>query len=733
MIDLMKLIRESVEIKVNNILMNFEHGHIERNLILSKQKRISRITRYLKSIFPEETISLDTTIENTFKEFQEEAEIRLEREYRPNHVYFDDKCIINLTDIRIPEDVLLGLSFGPKFCFPPQGNIDDIIELLDDFGNTIENNFPVETHLEAYKQFSIEIRKENRFHSLTQSLWLSFLNYRITDFRHKYPDIIIMKSDKGKHTVLIERRKYVEKMNQLVISTEDYVYITEIKIDELEKKNNIFANKLLSIGAINDNIDVKDRCTVSAKMYGLIKVHKENFPVRPITSACASPGFKMAKFITNILSRVFIEDGFHVKNSISFVNKIREIDIDENEIMISFDVVSMFTNIPILLMIQLIGIRRSEIQKHSGIHFELFREILIFLLKECAVFQWNDKSYKQRDSLAMGSPLSPILAKILMNRLLDVTLPKLKDKPKFLALYVDDSFWIVKNGSETTILHQLNQYHEKIKFTLEKENGSKINFLDVTVHRRDNHLLTNWYKKPFASSRLINYFSGHEKACVFETASAFVRMVLNLSDGVFFQQNKLILEDILKKNNFPLSNIIGIMHENYSLMKGRNPNDKYTGKYIPIKYRAGFTQRLKKKIEPFLFNQRIIGTPDRSNSRHFSQLKDATKIEDRSNVVILFLCACKKKVIIRHTEYLSKVGDMHSNILHTFDNVETCSEVSHSFEKARVIQCKNYSSMKRTYEMYSYLHKDKLYKSVLKLPMFSVANVIRGCSNKNFN
>jgi retron-type reverse transcriptase len=74
-----------------------------------------------------------------------------------------------------------------------------------------------------------------------------------------------------------------------------------------------------------------------------------------------------------------------------------------NELMVSFDMVSLFTNVPIMDSLELLS--------H---HFEeavlaLFKHMLI-----CTYFCFDGHFYEQTDGVAMGSPLSPVIANFFM-------------------------------------------------------------------------------------------------------------------------------------------------------------------------------------------------------------------------------------------------------------------------------------------------------------------------------
>ena len=85
-------------------------------------------------------------------------------------------------------------------------------------------------------------------------------------------------------------------------------------------------------------------------MYGLSKVHKVNCPLRPVVSYINTPSYFMAKYFINI--RKSVPRPFsNMKNSLDFISKIKNLEIPNNHIIISSDLTSLFTNVPLNLVL----------------------------------------------------------------------------------------------------------------------------------------------------------------------------------------------------------------------------------------------------------------------------------------------------------------------------------------------------------------------------------------------
>ncbi|KFD66818.1 LOW QUALITY PROTEIN: hypothetical protein M514_20962 [Trichuris suis] len=84
---------------------------------------------------------------------------------------------------------------------------------------------------------------------------------------------------------------------------------------------------------------------------------------------------------------------------------------------------------------------------------------------------------------------------------------------KLFKRYVDDIFAIVKKGHEEAFLYHLNGlFTEHVKFTIEKEHGGRLPFLDALVIKDGHRLKTTVYRKPTNTDRYLNYHSHHPKS-----------------------------------------------------------------------------------------------------------------------------------------------------------------------------------------------------------------------------
>ena len=80
-------------------------------------------------------------------------------------------------------------------------------------------------------------------------------------------------------------------------------------------------------------------------LYGLPKVHKTGSHFRPIVSSVNSYNFNLASFLVNVLKPISTNQ-FTIKDSFTFVDWAKTHQ-HNNDVMCSFDVCSLFTNVPL--------------------------------------------------------------------------------------------------------------------------------------------------------------------------------------------------------------------------------------------------------------------------------------------------------------------------------------------------------------------------------------------------
>ena len=323
-------------------------------------------------------------------------------------------------------------------------------------------------------------------------------------------NIVILPADKGRVTVVMDKTDYYDKMDTLVNDKQTYEELKRDPTPSLQRKLN---SKLLNLKK-TDVIDIQRynrlRCRVPQppKLYGLPKLHKPNIPMRPIVSFCGSPTYEVSKYLTTILKPLTKESRHKLQSTETFIDAIKTVQIPDDYKLVSFDVKSLFTSIPLQLALDC----TPTAIENSTTKLPLPTDDLMDLLNLCLTstyFQYNGKHYKQLHGTDMGSPVSVVVAEIVMQNIEEQALAAYKRTLPLWLRYVDDTFTAVHKDEIDDFHEHLNRQNADIQFTKEIEENGKISFLDclVTRNNNDNKLSTTVYRKPTHTDRLLDQSS----------------------------------------------------------------------------------------------------------------------------------------------------------------------------------------------------------------------------------
>jgi len=134
-----------------------------------------------------------------------------------------------------------------------------------------------------------------------------------------------------------------------------------------------------------------------------------------------SPTYDLSRFLPEELKLLIGKSGTHIINSTDFIQKIQKIRLHPADILISFDVESLFTQVSIKDTLDMIKISHEVLSS------------LIPLIEYCLTttyFSYNDQFYEQTFGAAMGSPISSVIANIFMKHLKKEALQKMSKNPE---------------------------------------------------------------------------------------------------------------------------------------------------------------------------------------------------------------------------------------------------------------------------------------------------------------
>ena len=398
--------------------------------------RLRRVLRVLRQHLPQDI--LDAVCETAYLKCEGVTwnnKKRLERKLKKlckDSVWSNcgiPSSVINLSSYVLSDVEKSVLSLGLSFALKPDNSV-----FLDAVSSTIH----LKNNLSSLMGLILNsfINSFNSLDSIPRRFRAALENLKKND------SIFITKADKSNAVVIMDKTDYKNKINSLLADTDTYITLTSSPLKRLASE---FNKKVKDLLKNVPTIDPSKFLQINPKlpyMYGLPKTHKENIPLRPIISQCGSFSYKLSKFLANKLTPVVgTISNSHIQNSSDFINKIKSCNLTSGK-MLSFDVDSLFTNVPIDDVLQFLKRKLPSTGVNLGMPIDVFVE-LVKLCVDSGAFSHDSKFYMQCFGMSMGSPLSPVLSNLYMEYFETELLPQISPPNMIWSRYVDDICFIL--------------------------------------------------------------------------------------------------------------------------------------------------------------------------------------------------------------------------------------------------------------------------------------------------
>jgi len=368
-------------------------------------------------------------------------------------------------------------------------------------------------------------------------------------------------------------------------------------------------------------------------------------PFIPIVSSLNKFNHQLAKYLCSLLQPL-LPNTYSISDTFYFVQELKTVDIS-NKFMVSFDVVSLFTNIPLKESIDLAVSYIAEGNPNLRLSKNDLTKLFSFV-KSQTNFLFNGKVYNQIDGVAMGSPLASVLANLFLGHYENIW-PNNYQGPSvhFYRRNVDNTYCLFNTEHDALLFFEcLNSQHPNINFTMEKETNKVLAFLDVCINNKDPcSLLMSAHRKKTFSGLLTNFFS-------FTSYSYKIGLIRTLVDRAYKINNTLAvfnddikkLFHIFKRNQYPESLMNRIVK---SLDNAQNPNtsasptDTSTIYFkLPFLSMSNITQRKVRMLaKTYCKNLNIKLEFSSFKVKNLTSVKDCVPRSLRSCVVYKFTCA----------------------------------------------------------------------------------------------
>ena len=213
----------------------------------------------------------------------------------------------------------------------------------------------------------------------------------------------------------------------------------------------------------------------------------------------------------------------HLQNTKDFIQQLKEVKLQQDETIISYDVKALFTSVPIQLVLNIIKNKLEndqQLQQRTSMSVSQITSLLEYCLRS-TYFVFQGEYYEQLEGAAMGSPLSPIIANIYMEEFETRALSTSPNPPTLWKRFVDDTFVVIQTAHKEEFFHHINSIEESIQVTPEdiQADGS-LPFLDVLVTPQPDGTLTmSVYRKPTHTNQYLQWDSHHSISAKYSVIS----------------------------------------------------------------------------------------------------------------------------------------------------------------------------------------------------------------------
>ena len=248
-------------------------------------------------------------------------------------------------------------------------------------------------------------------------------NKKIQSIKHLLNENVILKPDKGEG-VIVSRVDYETSMQELFSDRKRFRIIKEDLTPTRLSSVQRYLRNLQKRGEIDEATyqSIRPQSAKPARAHGLPKIHKpfDNIPkFRPIIDTTGTTHYEIGKYLNQLLHPLTINE-HTIKDTFDTKTRIETMDqsyFKQGYKYVSFDVESLFTNVPLQKTLQVV---ERQIYDEKELSTTLKRSTLRKLIRDTCkktIFSCNNIYYEQIDGVSMGGSLGLVLANIILTEL----------------------------------------------------------------------------------------------------------------------------------------------------------------------------------------------------------------------------------------------------------------------------------------------------------------------------
>lgn len=307
----------------------------------------------------------------------------------------------------------------------------------------------------------------------------------------------IVNTDKNLGPAIMTMDQYTDFCLNHLQQPEVYQKIHKIPLSAIKKRVIAFHTKLIS-DFPNEKKNAKIiihqiEDTNNSYFHGLPKIHKKPMGCRPIVSCVSSPTTGLSKWLTFKLLPYAQKLQSYLRDSQYLQRTLQKLPVNPDGQMYTFDIQQLYTSIPISeAMTAISWFIRNDPQRN--VILQGMKLVMSFNF-----FSFGDTYWKQKQGLAMGTPVAPILANLYLGYYEETVIIPMFQQHLFLYKRFLDDIFIIWND----LKHSPYAFN-KFRAVLKRIPGMKwtyayhpkeANFLDLWIFPDDTQYGTRTHQK----------------------------------------------------------------------------------------------------------------------------------------------------------------------------------------------------------------------------------------------
>ena len=239
---------------------------------------------------------------------------------------------------------------------------------------------------------------------------------------------------------------YVQEAHRQLLNPEHYKPLTSYPTINYNKYIHHLIDQAWRLGIITDTTkeSLQTKNPRTSTFYMLPKIHKPGNPGRPIVNSIGSITEKNSAFVDSYLRQYTPRIPSYIKDTTHFINIMKNIQLDPEDLLVTIDVSSLYTNMPHNEGIA--AINRMMEETGTDTLLRMFISNLAYQVLTKNFFNFNGQLYEQIQGTAMGTRMAPNYAIIFMHYLETNFLSNYPKQPKTWLRFIDDIIVIWQFG-----------------------------------------------------------------------------------------------------------------------------------------------------------------------------------------------------------------------------------------------------------------------------------------------